>query len=219
MLAELVRGVGSLLFPAGCPSCRFPTESGSAASPCPRCAGLLPRCEPSWSAGVGPLDGAITPFLYEGVSRELILALKYRGRISLAPFLADCMAEQVLGRLGRPPADRVLPVPLHPTRFRERSFNQAELLAGLLAQRLRIPCETGWLIRCRPTLPQPELTRQERAENVRGAFDLRRGERVKGLRLLLVDDVLTTGSTAEACADLLKSAGAGSVTVVAAARG
>ncbi len=148
----------------------------------------------------------------------MVLALKYQGRTSLVPFLADRMAEETLRQLGNNPPDRILPVPLHPTRLRERTFNQAELLARALADRMGIPCETDLLIRCRSTRPQAELTQEERSRNVRGAFDLRSGAGLKGSRLLLVDDVLTTGATAEACAALLKKAGARSVWVVTAAR-
>ena len=217
MLSQIARGIGSLLFPAVCPGCRCPVESGRWAPLCAACLGTLPRCR--FPGGkLRHVDGTASPFLYEGVCRDLVLALKYKGRPSLVPFLADRMAEETLRHLGSPPAERILPVPLHPTRLRERTFNQAELLARALANRMGIPCEVDLLIRCRPTRPQVELTREERSRNVRGAFDLRSGAGLKGSRLLLVDDVLTTGATAEACAALLKKAGARSVWVVTAAR-
>ena len=123
-----------------------------------------------------------------------------------------------LGRPGELPADRILPVPLHPVRLRERTFNQAELLAEALSEQTGLPWEGNLLVRTRPTRPQADLDREDRSGNVRGAFDLRPGARLKGLRLLLVDDVLTTGATAETCAALLKSAGARSVTAVTATR-
>lgn len=208
-----------MLFPAACMGCGLPLEAGPVAPVCGGCADRLPRCPFPWLPGRGrSLDGAFSPFLYEGVCREMVLALKYEGRLSLVPFLASNMAEEVLRRLGECPADRVLPVPLHPTRLRERTFNQAELLAAAVARRMGIPCEKELLIRCRPTRPQAELTREERSRNVRGAFDLRRGSSLKGQRLILVDDVLTTGATAEACAKLLKSAGTRSIWAVTAAR-
>lgn len=221
MLLQIARGIGSLLFPAVCPGCRCPVESGPSAPLCAVCLGTLPRCR--FPGGkLRHLDGTASPFLYEGVCRELILALKYQGRTSLVPFLADKMAEEVVRQLGLSATEaapsRILPVPLHPTRLRERAFNQAELLARALADRMGIPCEGDLLIRCRPTRPQAELTREERFRNTRGAFDLRSGAGLKGSRLLLVDDVLTTGATAEACAALLKKAGARSVWVVTAAR-
>lgn len=219
MLLQLARGIGSLLFPAVCPGCRRLVESGPRGPLCAACLGTLPRCR--FPGGkLRNVDGTASPFLYEGVCRDLILALKYQGRTSLVPFLADRMAEAVVRQLGLPAteADRILPIPLHPTRLRERTFNQAELLARALANRMEIPCEGDLLIRCRPTRPQAELTREERSRNVRGAFDLRSGAGLKGSRLLLVDDVLTTGATAQACAALLKKAGARSAWVVTAAR-
>ncbi len=218
MLLQIARGIGSLLFPAVCLGCRSALESGSSTAPlCSGCLGTLARSllpEDKFRH----LDGAASPFLYRGAGRELILALKYQGRRSLVPFLAGQMAEETLRRLGDRRADLALPVPLHPTRLRERGFNQAELLAEGVAERLGIPCRPDLLIRCRPTRPQAELTREERSRNTRGAFDLRPETRLKGLRLLLVDDVLTTGATAEACAALLKQAGARSVWAVTAAR-
>ena len=217
MLLSLARGISSLLFPAVCSGCRCPVESGPSAPLCAACLGTLPRCR--FPGGkLKALDGTVSPFLYEGICRDLVLALKYEGRTALIPFLADQMTEEILRHFGNSPADRILPVPLHPTRLRERGFNQAELLARALADRLGIPCEADLLIRCRPTRPQAELTREERSRNVRGAFDLRAGAGLKGSRLLLVDDVLTTGVTAETCAALLKKAGARSVWAVTAAR-
>ena len=217
MLAQLARGFHSLLFPIACMGCgSFATEAGSPV--CSDCRGRLPRCPFPWNGDGRSLEGGISPFLYEGVCREMVLALKYRGRLSLAPFLAGKMAEELLRRPEHLPADRIIPVPLHPVRLRERTFNQAELLARSLSRKLDIPVESDWLIRCRATQPQTDLTREERARNVRGAFDLRGKARLKGFRILLVDDVLTTGSTAQACARLLKSAGARTVVAVTAAR-
>lgn len=217
MMAQLARGFHSLLFPKTCMGCGGSSEE-TGGPLCPACRSQLPRCLFPWSGSGLRLDGGVSPFLYEGTAKEMVLALKYQGRISLAPFLARSMAEELLRRPENLPADLILPVPLHPVRLRERTFNQAELLARFLSRELAVPCESGLLIRCRPTRPQAELNREERARNVQGAFDLRGKTRLKGLRILLVDDVLTTGSTAEACARLLKSAGARTVTAVTAVR-
>jgi len=216
MLAQLAQGFRSLLFPPACIGCRRPIEESSGRPVCSACWSRLPRCPFPWSGNSRWLHGGVSPFLYKGLCKEMVLALKYQGRISLAPFLGKSMGAELLRRPEYLPADLIVPVPLHPVRLRERTFNQAELLARSLSEELAVPCENDLLIRCRPTRPQTDLTREERSRNVRGAFDLRGQTRLKGLRILLVDDVLTTGSTAEACARLLKSAGASTVVAVTA---
>ncbi len=155
-----------------------------------------------------PFEQVISPFLYEGTVRRLAVALKYHGRISLVPTLADWMAESVRLRCGADPADLCLPVPMHSTRRRERTFNQAERLGRAVAHRLGIPFRTDLLIRSRATQPQAGLSERQRQRNVAGAFSLRREAAVRGRRVLLVDDIFTTGSTARACAKQLRDAGA-----------
>jgi ComF family protein len=110
-----------------------------------------------------------------------------------------------------------VPVPLHPTRQRERGFNQAGLLAEFLSARISIPCKRV-LKRIRYTTTQTALDRAERMENLHNAFRLRRNADVRGLQVLLIDDVLTTGSTLSECARVLKRAGAVSVYAATAAR-
>jgi len=114
--------------------------------------------------------------------------------------------------------DFIVPVPLHPTRKRERGFNQAELLARALNRATGIRLHRA-LQRTRYTTTQTQFDRAERMENLKGAFRLRRGSNVQDLRVLLVDDVLTTGSTLSECASVLKAAGAVSVHAATAARG
>jgi ComF family protein len=113
--------------------------------------------------------------------------------------------------------DIIVPVPLHPTRQRERGFNQAGLLAELLSTRISIPCKRV-LKRIRYTTTQTALDRAERMENLHNAFRLRKNADVRGLHVLLIDDVLTTGSTLSECARVLKRAGAISVHAATAAR-
>ena len=114
--------------------------------------------------------------------------------------------------------DGIVPVPLHPAREREREFNQASVLASLASKRLSLPVIDG-LRRVRYTLTQTHFHREERFENLDGAFAMRRGMDVAGKNLALVDDVLTTGSTADACARALKEEGASAVVVITVARG
>lgn len=114
--------------------------------------------------------------------------------------------------------DLVMPVPLHKSRLRQRGFNQSLLLADVVGRLHSIPLSYGNLRRIRPTRPQVELSGEERIKNVAGAFDLVRPHEVEGRRVLLVDDVLTTGATMNECASVLKQAGAEFVACLTLAR-
>lgn len=214
MLSSLAVGIRSLLLPESCAGCRRPLTEETVSSPlCGACFKALPWSPPA------AFKEAISPLRYEGVAKELIAQLKYHGRLSLVPFLGQILTEAVLARLGPDPADAVVPVPLHPVRLRERTFNQAELLARRVAGNLRLPCREDLLVRRRATPPQPGLTRRDRRANVKEAFALAAGPPIRSARLLLVDDVFTTGSTAGACLRLLKGAGAAEATAAAVAHG
>jgi ComF family protein len=115
------------------------------------------------------------------------------------------------------PVDVVVPVPLHTARLRERGYNQAALLARELAQQAGLPIDEGTLVRKRATAPQVELNAKQRKENVHGAFYCS-GNALTGKRVLLIDDVCTTGATLEACAVALYENGARSVQALTLAR-
>ena len=115
-------------------------------------------------------------------------------------------------------ADVIVPVPLHPERRRERGYNQAELIARPLARRMGLKLGSYLLMRTKPRPPQLVLSRSEHWKSVRGAYATRPGARVDKLRVLLVDDVLTTGATLDACSRVLKKAGAASVIGLTVAR-
>ena len=117
------------------------------------------------------------------------------------------------------PADALIPVPLHPVRQRERTFNQAAALAQAVGRTLGLPVLEGLLIRARATALQASLHAQARRRNVAGAFALRPSARLRGRRVVLVDDVLTTGATIRACARVLAAAGARRVGVLTFAHG
>jgi ComF family protein len=153
--------------------------------------------------------------------REAIHALKFGGRPVLATPLGRLLAEAGARALPAPPADwadGLVPVPLHPARLAERGFNQAELLAAPCAARWRVPVLSRALVRRRPTLPQTDLDPAARRANVRDAFRVPRPAAVEGRRVLLVDDVLTTGATVGAAARALRAAGAAAVGVLTLAR-
>jgi ComF family protein len=155
---------------------------------------------------------------YGDVVREALRAFKFGGRRALAAPLADLLVELGRESLPVPEPDLLLPVPLHPRRERERGFNQALLLARRLGRGWDLPVRADVLARTTATSPQTDLTAEGRRANVRGAFALRRPEVVAGRHVVLVDDVLTTGSTVSACAACLKEGGAATVGVVTVAR-
>jgi len=115
--------------------------------------------------------------------------------------------------------DLIVPVPLHHAKEREREFNQAERLAVGLAQALQLPMRSNLVRRVLPTRTQTLLTKAQRADNVRRAFVAGNGRKLRGERIILVDDVLTTGATTSACARVLRTLGAGEVCVWTVARG
>lgn len=156
---------------------------------------------------------------YQGLLKEMIWALKFQGRRSLANPLGRLLAGVVLRELGPVRPDLVVPVPLTGKRLRSRTFNQAELLALALGQELGLAVTGKVLFRVRETAPQVNLSRRSRWQNLAGAFKVVLPDRVAGRRLLLVDDVLTTGATAAACTRALEAAGAAGVYVVTVATG
>jgi ComF family protein len=150
---------------------------------------------------------------------EVIHRYKYQRALWFEPFLADLLLRASRSALSSERWDMIVPVPLHPLKKREREFNQAERLAARLSGAVRIPVNTRMLRRVEPTRTQTLLTREERAANVRHAFVVRSGCPLDGERVIIVDDVLTTGATTSACARALRKAGAGEVCVWTVARG
>jgi ComF family protein len=152
---------------------------------------------------------------YDGPIESAVHRFKYRGWRGLGPPLAALL----LGRLAVDglPAEEVLAVPLHPRRLRARGFNQSEILAAELRRRLRLRSPPGRLVRVRDTPPQVGLDRRHRATNMSGAFRWD-GARGGGRSVLLVDDVVTTGATLEACAAALAEAGFARITGITLAR-
>lgn len=162
-------------------------------------------CSDCWRKAP-PFAGGCAVGVYAGLLRQAIHRLKFGGETALAVPLGALMAERV--RKTTFPPDIIVPVPLHPRRLRQRGFNQAELLAREIGKLLDVPVRGDVLARVASGLPQARLGADRRAANVHGVFRLDAFWHACGRRVLLVDDVFTTGSTAGACADLLLEAGA-----------
>jgi ComF family protein len=187
----------------------FPFDAGAGAL-CAGCIARPPR-----------FDRARSVFAYDDHSRRLVLALKHADRLHGVPAFG-----QWLARAGAPlldDADLLVPVPLHWTRLWRRRYNQSALLAQAVAGALGRPdgsprSAPDLLYRKRRTPSQGHRTRLQRAENVRGAFALRHPSAVEGRRIVLIDDVLTSGATVEECARILRRAGAARIDVLTLAR-
>jgi ComF family protein len=150
---------------------------------------------------------------------EVIHRYKYQRAFWFEPFLAELLICAATPALGTQRPTMIVPVPLHPAKQREREFNQAERLARRLGAATQIPVNKRLLQRVLPTRTQTQLSRPERLANVRNAFAMRKGQRLNGERIVLVDDVFTTGATTSACAGVLAAAGASDVCVWTVARG
>ena len=234
---ELFQAAVSLLYPATCAICRKHVRAGEYL--CDSCEAKIVRIVPPFCATCSePFDGsidaaftcancahrsiyftsAVAAYRGSGVVRDVIHEFKYNRRIHLRHLVARWLRAALDDeRLRDHRFDLVVPVPLHPARQRERGFNQAGLLAELLSAQTSIPCRP-LLKRIRYTTTQTALDRSERIENLHNAFRLRKNADVRGLRVLLIDDVLTTGSTLSECARVLKRAGATSIYAATAAR-
>ena len=165
-----------------------------------------------------PFSRARAACLHDDISRELVHGLKYRDRLELAPAMARWMARAGADLVAD--ADIIVPVPLHRRRLWSRRFNQAAALAGGISTCSGKPANPAALVRIRATPRQVGLARDQRQTNVRGAFAVDAGARaeIEGRRVLLVDDVYTTGATVKACARVLLRARASAVDVLTFAR-
>ena len=232
-----LRTVLDAALPPLCPSCRTPLGDGVGL--CATCWSKLSFIEPPYCARLGipfvydPGPGILSmealahppaytraraAVRYDAVARQLVLAFKYADRMDFAPMMGRWMARAGHELLAE--ADALVPVPLHWRRLWARRFNQAAALCGAISQISGVPVLPDTLRRVRATPQQVGLSKTERAENVQGAFRVPDGEKanVKSRRIVLVDDVLTSGATVDTCARALLRAGAARVDVLVFAR-
>jgi len=186
---------------------------------CHSCLAALPRHDEPQLAGdllAGALAeplcfvSSVAVFPYHDAIQTLIHMLKYRGYQALAEPLGRELA-RILPDFELPDQAVIVPVPLHKRRLRARGYNQSLLLAQVVQQHSHWPLWPDVLQRVRPTVPQARLSRAQRSRNLAGAFAVREGDRLHGLTVLLLDDVLTTGHTLNECARTLRAAGAAAV--------
>ena len=238
-MKEILTGIADVIFPPRCITCGELLERHGPLPFCPPClAGirfirspLCPRCGTPFPATEGedhlcgdclmmerPYAVARSVGRYEETLLTAIHRFKYHGRTGIGKVLGKIMADFAAGMWDIKAFDRILPVPLHRKRLRERGFNQAVILASGLSKRFNVPLDFTTLRREVFTPPQVGLSREERSTNVHGAFTVTHPERIAGRRVLLLDDVYTTGSTLTECARVLIRAKAEVVAVLTLAR-
>jgi len=241
---EMREALASVLFPAPCRVCGRTLDTGSRVPLCHACLAALtqgfpeplchrcgrpivssavvggislPECH-LCRAGVYDFDFARSFGAYTSPMARAILLLKYGNVIPLGAWFASRLAGLVERQAEVFAADVVVPVPLDSGRLRERGYNHAELVARPFARLLGIPFRSYLLVRTRPRPNRLRLTRRERWESVRGAYATHKSAQVDKLRVLLVDDVFTTGATLDACSRALKQGGASRVVGLTVAR-
>lgn len=222
-LLSLLSELAGQLAPEPCLRCRAPCRHGF----CADCLAEFPRIRNACRCGLPrpchrcPADDAgwivatvHTPFEYAGVPADCIQALKYRGRRRIGAALGHALADEYSALANQ--WDRIVPVPLHSQRLRQRTFNQASEIAMPMASRLQTRLISSGVKRRLKAAPQAGQTRLQRLHNLGNAFAIRRS--FAGQRVLIVDDVITTGATVNALAAALLSSGAGRVDACAVAR-
>ena len=193
-----------VFFPPSCYICDCHLPSGHKII-CKKCWSEMPAFDGKLDQSLSKrsFDNYFILFEFEDKIRLLIHLLKYKRHLSLAHYFA-CEAKRRFPELKKGYYNEIIPVPLYKTRRRERGYNQSEEIANALAKIFQIPVKSEHLLRSRPTFSQTKMSKEEREKNVRKAFYC--PENISGTNILLVDDVITTGSTVNACADALRTA-------------
>jgi len=229
----MINNLLNMFFPETCPVCMRPALDHATAPICAECWNSIcrytgPACqkcgkplvsEASTTCGGCLQDEPAFVYarsfgLYDHALRKAINLLKYHNVRRLSRPLSD-----ILLRMNIPPADVVIPVPLHEKRLKQREFNQSALFGKYVAQRLDLTLTLNCLVKLRNTAQQVGLSSQDRNKNIRKAFRVNHAELIKGKDILLIDDVITTGATVRECSYVLKKAGAGNIYVIALAHG
>ena len=219
----MLRDVFHLFFPRVCSACRGALEQNSQLI-CARCAVKLPRTgyhlDPENPIaqrffGLLPVSHALAylHFSKGGMVQELLHQLKYKGQFGVGELLGRWYGRE-LREVGLAEEwDVIIPIPLHPRKQKRRGYNQSDAIAFGLASTLKIPAITDAVVRQQSTDTQTRKNRSERYKNMSGVFAVRQAEAIAGKRILLVDDVMTTGATLIACGEVLMKSGARTLSV------
>jgi len=238
-LAKVLHDLGEVIFPFRCLGCDDLIDQGNGRLFCPSCAAkvhfirgsLCDICGTTFpdSSAENHLCGeclekkpcfsrARAIFNYDDVILNAIHQFKYKNNLSIGEMLASFMADFSFPGIDFTGYSLMVPVPLHIKRLRERGFNQSLILARALGKKRQIPVDFSVLKRHKYTQTQTGYHKQERKQNIRGAFEVCNAEKISGQTILLIDDVFTTGATVNECAKILIRAGAREVSVLTLAR-
>ncbi|MGD1020187.1 MAG: ComF family protein [Verrucomicrobiia bacterium] len=235
------RRVLDLVWPRNCPFCGCPLADTDPGIVCPACVSSAKLIEPPFCRQCAlPFPGTVTDDTFvcgycqgkrfhfsrtvcacraQGVVRDCILRFKYNREMYFGRHLVDWLSGAAQRWIDWREVDGIVPVPLHPRKQRQREFNQAEYLAAGVSRAFAVPVLNGKVRRVKDTGTQTKLDAEARARNLRGAFAVRDDKVFAGKRLVLLDDVFTTGATMDSCAKTLRGVGAKDVIALAVARG
>jgi competence protein ComFC len=230
-----------IVYPRNCPFCSEPLADTEPGIVCCACLSSAKLIEPPFCRRCGlPFAGTVTGETFvcgycqdlrfyftqtvcacraKGVVRDCIVRFKYNREMHFGPHLVDWLVGAARRWIDWTTVDMIVPVPLHPRKQRHREFNQAEYLAAALSHAVNVPVSRRNLRRVKDTMTQTALDAEERARNLRGAFRMRNPAAFAMKRVVLLDDVFTTGATLNSCAKVLRSAGAKEVVALTVARG
>lgn len=230
----------NLIYPPVCQVCRDERAGSDEGYVGPKCRAKVRYVTPPFCDRCGlPYDGSIhntfvcancadvafhftrarSAVIANALLLQVIHHYKYNRALYFESFLAGLLVREAVPAVAAEKWDLIVPVPLHPAKQREREFNQAERLARHLGRAIGIPVRANLVRRVKPTETQTHLNRNERSQNMQGAFAAAAPKMLNRERIILLDDVMTTGATTSACAAALRQAGAGDVCVWTVARG
>jgi len=242
MAKTLLWGLFNLIFPAECSLCSNPLEMIKERYICSNCLEKivpieLPVCDKCGKPLVSSFSRLQHPLCrecrtmrryftfaravgtYEGVLKKAIWLFKYEGKTGLQNILGHLMVDSIIHLEWINKIDIIVPIPLCKARLRKRGYNQSALLAGFIGKKLSIPVSRNNLKRIKATITQASLKRNQRIRNVYNAFCIQQPKEFSGKRVLLIDDVFTTGATSNECSRILKKSGASDIFVLTIARG